>query len=252
MQSPQSGSADVPDVGASQSGQVNLNIEPGGKVAMQDESGRQYYDDFLSKLLDGAISRKGTFEQRGVSVVTTAGALVTIVFTVVSFVLAHVSGKSINPHAIIRGWIDAATGLFVIASVFGLSVNIPVSYGEPDPLELADLVLPHEERELVASIESGPEVALREEVEPAEPDTLAAKKTEPSGQVNQVMGEPLPRYLTATANTATLEIAQTRVKLLIRARKQNTRKAWLLFAAIVCEVVAILCLAWGIHRLLGL
>jgi hypothetical protein len=327
---------------------MTLDLATGGDLEIRSESGRQHYEDFLEQLLAGALSRKGTFEQRGITVVTTAGTLVTIVFAIVSFVLAHVT-RGVNPHSVVRSWIDVAAILFVLASVLGLLVNLPVRYGEPDPLDLGDLVLPGdgtqpdvptdqsvaqeldrarrliENRELltysrldgileeleqlladtgrlpfaqfITGILSylkdidGPDSAPRAPAtrEPRYVRWLngvssyvvdRAATVEPSlgrymRSLDQVVAtldsymdwlermDMLPRadsmseaaglpFLTATADEAALQIAQTRVKLLLQARRRNSRKAELLFSAVLSEVAAIASLAWGIHGLLGL
>ena len=68
----------------------------------------------------------------------------TAVFAIVSFVLAHTGGGVLNPHHIIRGWIDGSALLFVLAGILGLLINIPVPYGDPDPSDLDILILPQD------------------------------------------------------------------------------------------------------------
>src|SRR5689334_6295067 len=74
---------------------VNVHSGQTPEVAPSEKPGASYYEDFISKVLDNTLARKGAIEQRGISVVTTAGTLVTIVFAVVSFVLAHVANNAI-------------------------------------------------------------------------------------------------------------------------------------------------------------
>jgi hypothetical protein len=236
-----------------------------------EKSGRQYYDEFLGNLLAGALARKGTIEQRGVNVVTTAGTLVTAVFAIVSFVLAHTGSGTLNPHHIIRGWIDVAAFLFVVAGILGLLVNIPVPYGDPDPKELDNLMLPEErpieqsvgfeppgsdnERELIAIAfeqlgSDSTDDEIRQFLHRAQVEVTTSEiNYVRSGKTGLFVQLPSP-FLANSADTAAYRIAATRVDLLRKARRWNSVKAQLLFWAVVAEVVAITFLAWGIHRLL--
>jgi hypothetical protein len=223
------------------------------KTAGQD-AGREHYDSFLKETLDDALARKSTLEQRGINVVTTAGALLTIVFSVVSFVIAHVGSHAINPHSIIQAYIDAAALLFVTAALLGLIVNIPVPYGDPDPRDLRGLLVPT--KSPVLSDQNVGEVAPSEGVLAAE--TAATQVAEPvddrllNATPSQDDVARSSRFLTDSADVAMWDIAVTRVKLLRRARTMNQLKARLLFVAVLSEVAAVAMLAWGVHRLLGL
>lgn len=231
--------ADQPDKVSISGDIAHANVYVGETTPPAAGAGRKYYEAYIAQVLDGAITRKGAIEQRGISVVTTAGTLVTAVFAVVSFVLAHTGSKILNPHAIIRGSIDWAAILFVIAAILGLLVNIPVPYGDPDPSELASVLLA-----------SSDNTANDHPREGRGPDSA-------SGPAKIVPAEPSEqsinsRFLTASENQAAWEISATRVKLLYQARRLNLLKAQFLFAAVLSEVVAIGFLAWGVHRLLGI
>jgi hypothetical protein len=191
---------------------------------------RDNYQNFFSSALDNALRRKSSFEQRGITVVTTSGALVTLVFTVVSFVLAHVGRGAVNPHSIIRGYLDVAAILFVIAAFLGLVVNLPIPYGEPNPYDLGRLLFPKEEEVMNA---------LSERASDLTEDQVAKARS-------------ASRFLTDSGDTAAWEISLTFVNLLARARKLNQVRAIILFLAILSEVGAIGFLAWGSHRLLGI
>lgn len=187
-------------------------------------------------------------------------------FAVVSFVLAHVASNAINPHSVIRGSIDIAAILFVIAAGLGLLVNLPVPYGEPHPLELANILFPEEtESDQPAGSTDHPED--KPLLEPSGQSTPQQTATEPSGQPGERLavipaGSDLlqwpqeisrkAHFFTDTADDAAWKIAATRVKLIRQARRWNFLKAQLLFLAILSEVAAIGFLAWGVHRLLGL
>lgn len=217
--------------------------------------GRTYYEDFFSKVLDDALERKKSLEQRGITVVTTASTLVTLIFTIVSFVLAHVGSSKINPHALISGSIDLATVLFVAAAVLGLAINIPVPYGAPDPRDLAEFLFndsaeePPKDRTL-GNTDTGDQedqASRADSSYPANP----LKGSEHFTRGEEAGLRSGSRFLTDNADAAGWEVALARVKLFNRAKQWNQRKASLLFLAILCEVVAIGSLAWGVHRLLG-
>ena len=197
-------------------------------------TGRAYYEDYISKVLDRALDSKNSLEQRGITVVTTSGALVTLVFTVVSFVLSHVGSNAINPHAIIRGSIELAALLFVVAAFLGLAINLPVPYGAPNPQDLAGFLYNE-------SLTEG-EPSLGAQTQSKEQFTKERESELRSGS----------RFLTDSTDAASWEVALSRVKLLRKAKKWNQLKALALLCAVSSEVVAIGSLAWGIHKLLGL
>jgi hypothetical protein len=224
-----------------------VDSEPATSPAKNDRTveqggGRQYYDDFISKTLDDANARKSSIEQRGINVVTTVGALLTIVFSVVSFVLVHTGSKAVNPHALIRGFIDAAGILFVLAGILGLLVNVPVPYGMPDPNDL--------EARLDLGDEGVADQLTVESIGSADIDVLGERSPQHSAP-EPPRADQSSRFITDTASEATLTIASTRIDLLKKANKWNLLKARFLFAGVFCEVFAIAMLAWGVHRLLA-
>jgi hypothetical protein len=176
--------------------------------------GRKYFEDFISETLSNAVTQKASLEQRGVSIVTVTGALVTIVFAVVSFALKNDHGKFIGPHTIIRGYIDWAAILFILAGFSALLTNLPLPYGVPVAGELAK--------------------DLRN------PSNADSNKWDES---------PFMKF---TEDEAAHKIAATRVALIRKAQQRNQGKATLLFIAILFEVAAIVFLALGVHRLIGL
>ncbi len=250
---------------------IHLNDAGPSQASSEAESGRQYYDDFLSKVLEGALTRKSAIEQRGITVVTTAGTLVTAVFAIVSFVLAHTGTGILNPHHIIRGSIDGSALLFVFAGILGLLINIPVPYGDPDPSDLDNLLLPEDVAEQPENTKpSGPNDDEHDQVVAAfQALGLGATDDEiqqwlQTREINVELSHirnirsigpglaaaSIPPFLADTANVAAYKIAATRVNLVRKARRWNSVKAQLLFWAVVSEVIAIAFLAWGIHKLL--
>jgi hypothetical protein len=89
-------------------------------------SGAAVYGAFVDSELRAQDSRKSSFEQRGLAVVSTSGVLVTLLFA-----LASLSTKSqatfVLPHAA-RLWLIAALIVFVLAAVAALATNFPLRY----------------------------------------------------------------------------------------------------------------------------
>jgi hypothetical protein len=241
-----------PDQGGTMPAAQAEPVSTDGGEQAKFNPGRTYYEDFFSKVLDGALERKGSLEQRGITVVTTSATLVTLIFTIVSFVLAHVGSSGINPHSFIKGSIDLAVILLVAAAVFGLAINLPVPYGTPDPRDLAGFLFDEDatEKPLKGSPASSTTTSIEEE-EITSPPTRS-RGEERYTREQEIESRSKSRFLTDNADAAAWEVALARVKLLRRAKRWNQLKARLLFLAVLCEVVAIGSLAWGIHKLLGL
>lgn len=162
-------------------------------AAVPDDSSKlaavKVYSDFLNAQLAEQSTRKTSFEQRGLSVVTTSGALATLLFGVGAF------AKTEKPYVLshqAQGWLIGALIAFVIAGVLALLTNLPIAYEVPkleSILSLARKQPPHSETE------------------------------------------------------ARLEIAEAYKRMATDAKRKNGAKGWLLFAALVCEVGAILSVA---------
>jgi hypothetical protein len=98
------------------------------------DRGSDVYSDFIKTVLDAEDARKASLEQRGLAVVTTAGALVTLLFGLVSAITGatgyHLPGATHGP-------LIAAAVLFAFAAAFGIVVNMPFFYETPTPASLA-------------------------------------------------------------------------------------------------------------------
>jgi hypothetical protein len=147
--------------------------------------GSEVFGDYINKELERQIARKTSFEQRGLAVITTAGALVTLLFGLAAlstnqetFVLPDTS----------KVLLLVALGFFVIAIAAALATNVPLVYQNVTPQGLSQAV------------------QTRWSETPS-----AARKT----------------------------VAKTQLKVVLSARTVNGVKAWLLFAAITCELCAV-------------
>ena len=205
------------------------NQDPGSGQPESGSSGSSdasaVYGLYLQQAQADAITRKTTLEQKGTGIVTTAGTLVTLIFAIVSFVASHTGGS--NPHQIIKSLLVAAAALFVTAAALGILISVPVAYGDIRPSFLSKKVLPKDATDILLG----------------------------EGKQNTVSPDfenwgRLSPFFSETADQANWEIAVARVKILVRARRWNSRKALLVGIALTCEVAAMVCLTVGIHRLL--
>jgi hypothetical protein len=102
----------------------------------QSASGFKAYGDFVKDELAAQDQRKTSFEQRGVAVITTSGALVTLLFA-----LAALSTKEAQTFVLpdsARSWLNVALVLFVLAAVAALATNVPLSYQAVDAAAIKD------------------------------------------------------------------------------------------------------------------
>jgi hypothetical protein len=95
------------------------------------------YGQFISDQLTQERSRKTSIESRGVTVVTTSGTLVTLLFGLTAGLTAA-SGFKLPGGAKLP--LLLALIAFVIAAGFGIVTNMPLRYQEATPAGLAKLV----------------------------------------------------------------------------------------------------------------
>jgi hypothetical protein len=145
--------------------------------------GAAVYGEFLKDQLAAQDARKASFEQRGVGVVTTSGALVTLLFGFA----ALSSTNQILPNSA-KKWLAASLIVFVVAAILALATNLPLPYGGPGPDEIKG----------------------RLQLDPPK-DERAAQR----------------------------DIALTRANMLKDAKKKNGWKGWMLFGALLLEVIAV-------------
>ena len=88
-------------------------------------SGRAIYADYIREQLEGQEARKTSLEQRGLSLVGTAGALVTLLFGLAALATER-EGFAFPTAA--RALLVAALVFFVVAGLAALITNIPLSY----------------------------------------------------------------------------------------------------------------------------
>jgi hypothetical protein len=96
------------------------------------ERGPDVYADWVKSLCDAEDARKVSFESRGVSVITTSGTLVTLLFGLVAVVTG---AKNFTLPSEAHGYLIAAVISFVVAVALGIIANIPLFYQEADMTE---------------------------------------------------------------------------------------------------------------------
>jgi nitrate reductase NapE component len=87
--------------------------------------GRAVYADYIREQLAGQEARKTSLEQRGLSVVTTSGALVTLLFGLTTLAVER---ESFTLPAASRALLVVAIVFFVVAAVAAIVTNMPLSY----------------------------------------------------------------------------------------------------------------------------
>lgn len=155
------------------------------------------YADFLRGQLAEQDARKASFEQRGLSVVTTAGTLATFLFGLAAFATT----KKIHPLTH-----DAKTALIValiafgVAGVLALLTNLPIGYDVPKSDSIMSLV----------------------EKNPPDTETVARQK-----------------------------LAEVYARMATDAKQKNGLKGWLLFCALLIEVIAVGAVAVAVATVVG-
>jgi hypothetical protein len=95
--------------------------------------------DFITKELDAEHARKSSLESRGFAVITTSGALVTLLFALAALVVkASEFALADAPRWLLVG----AALLFVLAAALGIACNSPRLYYQVDPRSLEVFVTP--------------------------------------------------------------------------------------------------------------
>jgi hypothetical protein len=96
-----------------------------------------FYAALISEQLETERNRKASLEQRGVMVITTAGALVTLLFALG----ALVSGtEDYTPPSIAKAFLLLALTFFLGASIAALGTNAVRNYSEADVDALQNLL----------------------------------------------------------------------------------------------------------------
>jgi hypothetical protein len=101
---------------------------PANENPTATKPGTAVYGEFVKDELTVQDQRKTSFEQRGLAVVTTAGALATLLFGLAAFAAA---GKARPLSADAKELLDIAVVVFVAAAILALATNFPLPYDAP-------------------------------------------------------------------------------------------------------------------------
>jgi hypothetical protein len=93
---------------------------------MSSETGRTLYAAYIKDQLDVQEARKSSLEQRGLAVITTSGALVTLLFGLTA--LTTKRAATFNIPGLAATFLTVAIGFFVLAALSALLTNLPRSY----------------------------------------------------------------------------------------------------------------------------
>lgn len=99
---------------------------PGGSTP---DTGSVAYSDYVKALEDAETAKKSSLESRGISVITTSGTLVTLLFGLVAVLT---SAKTFRFPAAARPYLALAMIFFAIACGLGIMVNLPLFYKRTD------------------------------------------------------------------------------------------------------------------------
>lgn len=108
---------------------INDSAETGGAILAA----------YITSTLGEERASKTSLEARGLALVTSSGAFVTLVLAIA----AVANGKSVN--VVSRLFLVLASIGFIAAAVLGIFVNIPKDYEEPTAQRLRELIQEHSE-----------------------------------------------------------------------------------------------------------
>lgn len=97
----------------------------------------EVYSALITEQLDEERARKTSLEQRGAFVITSSGAIATLLFGLAAFV-TDAATLDLPPRA--QQVLVVALICFAAAALFGLLTNRPVNYGEPTADSLQEMI----------------------------------------------------------------------------------------------------------------
>jgi hypothetical protein len=95
------------------------------------------YADFISEQIAAEVASRASLEQRGLAVITTSGALVTLLFGLVA-VLTKADSFTLPAES--RNWLKVAMVFFVVAAIAGIVTNLPIPRRGARPDDLASVI----------------------------------------------------------------------------------------------------------------
>ena len=114
------------------------NSADGPDRKLEEEAG-SIYASFIGDQLEDERSRRTSIEQRGLSVITTSGVLVTLLFGFSALVTGNASFRLENTA---RLFLELSLTSFVAAAVLGIITNWPLPYSPVGEEDLKRLIRP--------------------------------------------------------------------------------------------------------------
>lgn len=112
----------------SRSASSKRRAKPNGSAASatSEPTGYAAYGEFVKDELAAQDARKASFEQRGQTVITTSGALVTLLFALAALSTQQAATFTLPDTA--RSWLLVGLALFFASAVAALATNAPLVY----------------------------------------------------------------------------------------------------------------------------
>jgi hypothetical protein len=95
-------------------------------MSANEDPGRTLYAAYIKDQIDAQEARKSSLEQRGLAVITTSGALVTLLFGLAA--LSTKSGATFDLPGAASTFLTFALVFFVLAAGSAIITNLPRSY----------------------------------------------------------------------------------------------------------------------------
>ncbi len=93
----------------------------------------------LDKSFSAEREKKATSASKGLSIITTSGALVTLLYGLITIANSKNAGST---RGVASGFLFAGIALFATASILGVYLNAPSRYLEIDPASLTSMTAP--------------------------------------------------------------------------------------------------------------
>ena len=104
-----------------------MAVDDGDELSMPSGGAGDVYGEVISDLLALETTRKASIEQRGITVITTAGGLVSLLIALSALILRdHANGHLPSGSRVL---LVAAVAAFVSAAALGVAANAPRTYG---------------------------------------------------------------------------------------------------------------------------
>src|SRR5712691_2173112 len=115
----------------------------GRRLALGDVSGSSFGPTIRAQL-DEERARKTSLESRGIGIVTSSGALATLLFGLVTFTRGSINQLHLDVGGTAKWALVVGVLLFAIAALMGLGANLPLNYREAAVVRLENRVKPEE------------------------------------------------------------------------------------------------------------